>query len=471
MIIGGSDAGVSAGLRAREVDPSLAVTLVVSDHYPNFSICGLPFYISGETQDWRSLAHRPVESLKAAGLELILDTTAESIDHVEKTVMVRGPGAETRPLAYDRLIVATGAEPIRPRIEGLELDGVHVLHTMDDSFGVRQAVESGARSAVIVGGGYLGLEMADAFRHLEIKTTVVEMTDQVMTSVDGELAETIDGELRSNEVELVLKTAIEGIEQTGRGLLVRGKSGFAQVADLVLVVVGVMPNAELAARAGVALGQRGAIRVTQRMETNVEGVYAAGDCVETHHRLLKQPTYLPLGTTAHKQGRVAGENAAGGSSEFAGSLGTQVVKVFDLAVARTGLRNKDGLAAGYDPMTVGVAAPDHKTYYPGASELSIRVTGDRRTGQLLGAQIVGDYRGQVAKRIDVFASAIFNRMAVRDLLDLDLSYTPPFASPWDPVQQAAEAWVGNRMGVTAVSRIRGTRGTQEDTEGHDDLLD
>lgn len=441
LIVGGSDAGISAGLRAREVDPDLGVTLVLADGYPNFSICGLPFYISGETEDWRSLAHRPIEELEAAGLNLILDTTAVSADASGRTLAFRSRGGQISDLEYDRLIVATGAEPIRPPIPGLDLEGVHFMHTMEDSFAVRHAIGSGVHSAVIVGGGYLGLEMADAFRHLGLDTTVVEMAAQVMTSVDPELTLRIAEELRSHEVTLVLETAIEGIERRNRSLVVRGKGGFAQTADLVVVVVGVKPNVEVASAAGIALGKHGAIRVNRRMETNLEGVYAAGDCVETHHRLLQDPAYLPLGTTAHKQGRVAGENAAGGSAEFAGSLGTQVVKVFDLAVARTGLRQAEARAAGYLPATASVTVPDHKAYYPDARELSIRVTGDQTTGLLLGAQIVGDHRGQVAKRIDVFAGAIFNEMSVAALLDLDLSYTPPFSSPWDPVQQAAEAWL------------------------------
>lgn len=441
LIIGGSDAGISAGLRARQVDPDLEVTLVLADRYPNYSICGLPFYISGETEDWRSLAHRRLDELTGAGLKLVMDTSAETIDPAAHKVAVRNADGSTRSLGYDRLIVATGAAPIRPPIPGVGLDGVYVLHSMDDSFAVRKAATSGARSVVIVGGGYLGLEMADAFRHLDLETTVVEMAGQVMTTVDPDLARPIEDELRSHGVAVALETTIERIEK-GRGRLqVSGQNGFSKAADLVLVVVGVRPSAELAASAGIELGNRGAIRVNRRMETNLEHVYAAGDCVETHHRLMADPGYLPLGTTAHKQGRVAGENAADGSADFAGSLGTQVVKVFDLAVARTGLRDSDGQAAGYEPSTVALTELDHKAYYPGAHELRMRVTGDRRTGRLLGAQIVGDHRGQVAKRIDIFATAIFDELSVAGLLDLDLSYTPPFSSPWDPVHLAAEAWV------------------------------
>jgi NADPH-dependent 2,4-dienoyl-CoA reductase/sulfur reductase-like enzyme len=241
-------------------------------------------------------------------------------------------------------------------------------------------------------------------------------------------------------VRLATEVTVRAIHPHDRGLRVMGDPGFAEPADLVLVVVGVRPDSALAAAAGVELSTRDAIAVDQQMRTNLPGVWAAGDCVHTHHRLLPAPTYLPLGTTAHKQGRIAGDNALGGQVSFAGSLGTQVVKVFDLAVARTGLRDGAAPAAGYDPVTVGTVEFDHKAYFPGAHRLRLRITGDRASGQLLGAQLVGDQRAQVAKRIDIFATALFHHMTVEGLSDLDLSYTPPFGSPWDAVQMAAQTW-------------------------------
>jgi NADPH-dependent 2,4-dienoyl-CoA reductase/sulfur reductase-like enzyme len=211
-------------------------------------------------------------------------------------------------------------------------------------------------------------------------------------------------------------------------------------ADIVIVGAGVRPNTKIAAGAGVSTGIAGAVVVNERMETNVSGLLAAGDCVETWHALLERPTYLPLGTTAHKQGRVAGENAAGGRASFRGSLGTQVVKVFELAAARTGLSDAEARAAGFFPVTVETSVPDHKRYYPGATELRIRITGDAGTRRLLGAQIVGHWQAEVAKRIDIAAIALLERLTVADLTRLDLSYTPPLGSPWDPVQVAADAW-------------------------------
>ncbi len=440
LVIGGSDAGISAGLRARQVDSTSEVTLVLEDRFPNFSICGLPFYVSGETPEWKSLAHRSLEELQKAGLNLLMETRATRIDAAAKAVEVEKSDGTHEVVTYDRLIIATGAKPIRPPIAGLDLPGVHVLHTMGDSFQVRERAES-SKNAIIVGAGYIGLEMADALTHRGIKCTLVEMADQVMTNIDSGLAALLSTKLASRGVELVMGTTVETIESKNARLVVAGSSGFKEAADLVLVVVGVQPNAELAAQAGVGLGVNGAIHVNHRMETNVPDVYAAGDCAETYHRLLDRPTFMPLGTTAHKQGRVAGENAVGGSAEFAGSMGTQAVKVFDLAVARTGLRDAEAFKAGYEPLTVQTEEWDHKVYYPGATRLHIRVTGDRSSGKLLGAQMVGDHGAQVAKRIDIFAAALYCGLSVADLERMDLSYTPPFSAPWDPVQMAAKAWL------------------------------
>lgn len=443
LVIGGSDAGISAALRAREVDPTLAVTVLVADAFANYSICGLPFYISGETPDWRSLAHRTREEIEGEGIRLLLDHSAQGIHPDSRTVTVENAAGQGQAISYDRLVIATGAAPIRPPIVGLELPGVYQLHTIENSFRIHEHVtERLPESVLIVGGGYIGLEMADALHQRGIRVTLVEMAEALLPgTVDAELGHMVEDELRRHGVEVILQVTIESIHPVGSRLEASGSGGFQRTVDLILVVVGVRPNTELAAAAGVETGVRGAIRVNRRTETNVPDVYAAGDCGETWHRVLGQNTYLPLGTTAHKQGRVAGENAAGGRREFAGSLGTQVVKVFDLAIARTGLREREALEAGFHPLSTTSKAWNHKAYYPGAREILIRVTGDWSSGRLLGAQMLGPWQSGVAKRIDIFASALFHEMKVQEISDLDLSYTPPLSSPWDPVQTGAQDWV------------------------------
>jgi NADPH-dependent 2,4-dienoyl-CoA reductase/sulfur reductase-like enzyme len=455
VMIGGSDAGISAALRARELDPSADVTVVVADAYPNFSICGIPYYVSGEVTHWRNLAHRTVAELEATGMLLRLDTTARRIDVADRKLQVTGAAGRDELISYDKLIIGTGAVPVQPPITGLagpgslgSDDGVHVLHTMGDTFAVMRTLEeTSAASAVIIGAGYVGLEMADALIARGLAVTQIEQLPEVLATVDAQIGALVHAELAAQGVEVLTRTTARQISRASSAdparLRVEAQSAsggaISRMADIVLVVTGVRPDAELAAAAGVTLGVRGAIQVDRAMQTGLPDVLAAGDCVATHHRLLGE-TYLPLGTTAHKQGRIAGENALGASRQFAGSLGTQVVKIFDQAAARTGLRHDEAAAAGFDPVTVQLEADDHKAYYPGSHRITMRVTGDRRTGQLLGMQLFGHRHAEIAKRIDIAATAIYSNMTVGDISDLDLSYTPPLGSPWEAVQMGAQAW-------------------------------
>jgi len=453
VAIGGSDAGISAALRAREIDPGAEVTVVVADAYPNFSICGIPYYVSGEVAHWRDLAHRTIGDLEAAGMRLRLDTTARKIDVAGRVLHLTGPGGVVEDaMPYDELVVGTGAVPVRPPVAGLgELgpaDGVHLLHSMDDTFAVMRTLEeTGTGSAVIVGAGYVGLEMAEALTARGLRVTQLERLPEVLPTVDPELGGLVRAELEARGVTVRTGTDVKAIARAAAGAPERlrvdaataGGEPVSVHAGLVLVVTGVRPETGLALSAGADVGPRGAIRVDKAMRTGLPGVYAAGDCVITHHRLLGE-TYLPLGTTAHKQGRVAGENAASGHRQFAGSLGTQVVKVFDQAAARTGLRDHEAVAAGYDPVTVAFEADDHKAYYPGSRKIAMRFTGDRTTGRLLGVQLFGHKDAEIAKRIDIAATGIYHGMTVDEVSDLDISYTPPLGSPWDAVQLGAQAW-------------------------------
>jgi NADPH-dependent 2,4-dienoyl-CoA reductase/sulfur reductase-like enzyme len=456
VMIGGSDAGISAALRARELDPGADVTVVVADAFPNFSICGIPYYISGEVTHWRNLAHRTIADLEAAGMRLRLDTTARRIDVPGRKLLVIDADGKEELLAYDRLIVGTGAVPVQPSIGGLSGpgalgpgDGLHLLHSMGDTFAVVRTLETTApASAIIVGGGYIGLEMADALTTRGLAVTQMEQLPEVLPTVDPALGGLVHAELAAHGVEVLAGTAVQQISRAASGepgrLQVQATTAdgraVTRLADMVLVVVGVRPDTALAAEAGARLGFRRAIAVDKQMRTGLPDVFAAGDCVITHHRLLGE-TYLPLGTTAHKQGRVAGENALGGHREFAGSLGTQVVKIFDQAAARTGLRDHEASPGGFDPITVPSEADDHKAYYPGSHRITMRVTGDRATGRLLGLQLFGHKNAEIAKRIDIAATAIFHGMTIDAVSDLDLSYTPPLGSPWEAVQMGTQAWV------------------------------
>jgi len=439
LIIGGSDAGISAGLAARKYDPTTDVTLLVADAYPNYSICGIPYHLSGDVPDWHRLAHRSRADLENAGLNLLLDHRVTAIDPQAHAVTTG-----TATLGYDKLIIGTGALPAIPPINGLDqlgwTDGVHVLHSMGDMFDVQNSLhQRQARTAVIIGAGYIGLEMAESLTTRGLHVTMLEQLDQVMPTIDPELAAHLEHHLTARGVTVHTGTKAQAVQANDGHLTVDTDNGTHQT-DVVLVVTGVRPDTTLAATAGAELGIRGAIAVDRHMRTSLPDIYAAGDCVHTYHRLLDQHVYLPLGSTAHKQGRVAGRHACGAAAAFAGSLGTQAVKVFDLVAAGTGLRDTTAREAGYDPFTVETVADDHKAYYPGATEIRIRITGDRATGRLLGAQLLGHHGAEIAKRVDTYATAISYRATVADIDNLDLSYTPPLGSPWDATQIATTAW-------------------------------
>ncbi|QEA28517.1 CoA-disulfide reductase [Microbacterium sp. CBA3102] len=447
VAIGGSDAGISTALRARELDPSVDVTVVVADAYPNFSICGIPYYFSREVQPWQSLAHRTHADLEATGMNLRLDTLATGIDVDSRRLTVRDAHGSESTIAYDELMVGTGASPSIAGIAGLDQlgpdDGVHLLHSMGDTFALEKYLDDHQpETAIIVGAGYVGLEMAEALTVRGLQVTQLQRGPEVLSTLDPELGSLVHDELTRHGVDVLTGTRVEAVAcEAGRIAVTGTRDGeaFSRTADVVLVVVGVRPNTSLLTAAGATTGAGGAVVVDEQMRTGLPNVWAAGDGVVTHHRLLGV-TYLPLGTTAHKQGRVAGENAIGGDTRFAGSLGTQVVKVFDVVAARTGLRDHEATAASFAPHSHTAIADDHKRYYPGATPISIRITGDTNDGRLLGAQLVGTRGAEISKRVDTYATALHHGMTVAAMSDLDLSYTPPLGSPWDAVQVATQAW-------------------------------
>jgi NADPH-dependent 2,4-dienoyl-CoA reductase/sulfur reductase-like enzyme len=282
IIIGGSDAGISAALRARELQPEVNVTVVVADRYPNFSICGLPFLLSGEVEDWQTLAHRTAAEIEREGIRLLLEHRATAIDPGAKAVSVAARDGHESKLAYDRLVIGTGAVSVRPSIGGIELPGVFLLRWMDDAFAMSSRLKDGhRRSAVIVGAGYIGMEMADALTYRGMQVTVVEFADSVLTTVDPELGQRIQAQLEEHGVRVATGVTVSRIERSGEGHVVHGSGTFAAAADIVLVAVGARPQTDLALTAGAESGTKGAIKVDRFMRTNVADIYAAGDCVET----------------------------------------------------------------------------------------------------------------------------------------------------------------------------------------------
>jgi len=442
VVIGGSDAGLMASLRAKELSPETQVIMMLRDKYPNWSICGEPFYISGETKDAADLRHRTPEEIEALGIEMMMNTNAKSIDKARKIVLVERSDGNEEEVSYDKLIVATGANTRLPSFPGLNLEGVFALRWIGEMFAIKEFMTNQKpKSAAIIGAGYVGCEMADAFVVQGMQVHVVEHAPHVLRRTIGpEFSKLVHENLESKGIKLKCSTEVESIEQTREKLRLKGTGGLDLTVDMVIVATGATPNPELPQTCGLKL-QNGAVVVNERMETNVADIYSAGDGVMTFNRQLKRYTYQPLGTTSHKQGRVAGANAVGIPSIFKGCVGTQVIKLFDQVIARSGLKEEEAKQEGINTLTVSFTTYHNKKYYPGAEPIHIRLTGDRDTQKIVGAEIVGHINGQIAKRCDLFAGAIHHGMTMEEFNDYDFAYTPSLSSPYDPTQMAAQAWL------------------------------
>jgi NADPH-dependent 2,4-dienoyl-CoA reductase/sulfur reductase-like enzyme len=440
-VIGGVAAGASAAAKAKRTDPSWDVHVFEQGPYVSYGACGIPYLVAGLVGEPEDLIARRPEQFERQGVHIHVSHRVTAIEPAAGRIRVLDRQAgEEHWQGYDALVIATGARPIRPRFPGVDLAGIYTVRTLGDGVALLRAVEAAPRRALVVGGGYIGLEMADAFRARGLQVTVVELAPQVMLSLDVEMAGLVEQEVRAQGVDLQLGNGVEGFEGRDRVERVLTQRGTIE-ADLVVLAMGVRPEVSLAREAGVEMGSTGALGVDERMQTNLEGVWAAGDCAETLHRVTGAPTWIPLGDTANKQGRAAGENAvltADGPRRpvsFRGVLGTAVAKVFDLAVARTGLGAREARDQGFSVSVTRVKAPTRAHYYPGGSPVHVQLVVEEGSGRLLGGQIVG--RQGVAKRVDVLAALISAKGTVEDLAGLDLSYAPPFSPVWDPLLVAA----------------------------------
>lgn len=435
MVVGGVAAGLSAAARARRLDPTLDVRVFERTGFCAYSACGLPYLVGGVIQDHKALVARTPGDLAKQGIAVHLRHEVVGVDLLAGRVRVRDLEAgRERDEPFDELLLATGGRAALP-FPGAGLPGVFAVRTVEDGLAIRSWLSVRQPSkAVIVGGGYIGLEMAEALRCLGLEVSLVELLPRVLPLVDGEIAGDVEAALVRHGVDLRCATPVQEIAGNGRvRQVVAGGEGID--ADLVVVGVGVSPENALAAAAGVPLGVRGAVVVDARLRSRVAHVWAAGDCAETRHRLHGAPSYIPLGTTANKQGRVAGANIAGRDESFGGVVGTAAVKVFDLHVARTGLSEAEALSAGIDAVAATIVHRSRAAYYPGWQPIRVKITAERGTGRLLGAQLAGTEG--VAKRVDVIAAALHSGAGVDDLARFDLTYAPPFAPVWDPLLMAA----------------------------------
>ena len=437
VIVGGVAGGATAAARIRRLNEQAEIVVFERSKFISYANCGLPYYIGDVITDPEDLTLQTPESFFSrfrVNMKVRHEVTA--IHPEERTVSVKNlETGEEFEESYDKLILSPGAKPTQPRFPVADLDKVFTLRTVEDTLRIKEYInESHPKSAVLVGGGFIGLELADNLRELGMDVTVVEYAKQLMTPFDSDMAAFIHNEMRKHGVKLVLGRAVEGLEEADGGVKVLLKDDAPLHADMVVLAIGVTPDTALAKEAGLELGIKGAIVVNDRMETSISDIYAVGDAVQVKHFVTGQDVLLSLAGPANKQGRIAADNICGGDSHYTGSQGSSVIKVFDMTAATTGVNETNAKKAGLDVDTVILSPMSHAGYYPGGKVMTMKVVFEKETYRLLGAQIVG-YEG-VDKRIDVLATAIRAGLKATELKDLDLAYAPPYSSAKDPVNMA-----------------------------------
>ena len=437
IIVGGVAGGATAAARIRRLDEQAEIVVFERSGYISYANCGLPYYIGGVIEDPEDLTLQTPESFYARfRVQMKVRHEVTAIHPEIQTVTVKNlETGEFFEEHYDKLLLSPGAKPVRPNLPGMDSSKIFTLRTVEDTFRIKEFVDlQKPKSAVLVGGGFIGLEMAENLRHLGLDVTIVQRPKQLMNPFDPDMAAFIHGQMRRSGVQLALGYSVEGFEETVSGMKVLLKDNAPLHADMVILAIGVTPESSLAKEAGLALGVKGSILVNDRMETSVPNIYAVGDAVQVKHFVTGEDTLLSLAGPANKQGRIAADNICGGDSRYSGSQGSSVIKIFDLTAATTGINETRAKAAGLSVDTVILSPMSHAGYYPGGKVMTMKVVFEKETFRLLGAQIVG-YDG-VDKRIDVLATAIHAGMKATQLKDLDLAYAPPYSSAKDPVNMA-----------------------------------
>ncbi len=460
VVIGGVAAGMSAASSARRIKPEMEAIVLEKDYFISYGACSLPYYISNDVKNINDLISlTPNVAEQERGISVLTRHEVTGIDFEKKQVFVKNlENNKESKMSYDKLVIATGGLPIKPPLPGIDLPHVFTIRTLLDGIEIKKYIDEwgsfqvcvgspeclyvnryGAEKremkAVIVGGGYIGMEMCESLRKRGLDVAVIEKADRVLGTMDTDITKVVEEKIKAEGVKLYKETSVEGFSgQNGMATkVITDKGEF--VADLILLAIGARPNTKLAKDAGIALGVNGAVKVDEYLRTNIPDVYAAGDCAEAVHLVTGKKVYIPLGTTANKQGRIAGENAAGMNNVFEGVVGTAVTKVFDLEVARTGLSPLEADREGYKYFTSTIKGRSRSSAYPSGKPITVTYMVDRETGRLLGAQMAGEEG--VAHRIDTLAACLYGRMGIEDVARLDLGYAPPFATVWDPILIAA----------------------------------
>ena len=437
VIVGGVAGGATAAARIRRLDEQAEIVVFERSGFISYANCGLPYYIGGMIEDPEDLTLQTPESFFSrfrVHMKVHHEVTAIHPDQKSLTVKNLETGAVFEE-SYDKLLLSPGAKPVIPDLPGIDSSKLFTLRTVEDTYRIKAFVDRNKpKAAVIVGGGFIGLEMAENLRHLGMEVTIVQRPKQLMNPFDSDMASFIHSEVRKHGVKLMLGHTVEGFLEKDSGVNVLLKDCAPLHADMVVLAIGVTPESTLAKEAGLALGIKGSILVNDRMETSAPDIYAVGDAVQVKHFVTEQDTLIALAGPANKQGRIAADNICGGDSHYLGSQGSSVIKVFDMTAASTGINETNAKKAGISVDTVILSPMSHAGYYPGGKVMTMKVVFEKETYRLLGAQIVG-YDG-VDKRIDVLATAIHAGMNATELKNLDLAYAPPYSSAKDPVNMA-----------------------------------
>ncbi len=437
IIIGGVAGGATAAARLRRLDETAEIVVFERSGYVSYANCGLPYYIGGVIEDPAALTLQTPESFFARfRVDMRVRHEVTAIHPNQKTVSVKNlETGEDFEEPYDKLILSPGAKPAQPRLPGVGLEKLFTLRTVEDTFLIKDYIHTRRpRSAVLAGGGFIGLELAENLRELGMEVTIVQRPRQLMNPFDSDMASFIHSEVRRHGIRLALGRTVEGFVEKDGGVDVLLKDAAPLHADMVVLAIGVTPDTALAKEAGLELGLKGSIVVNERMETSVPDIYAVGDAVQVKHFVTGENAVISLAGPANKQGRIAADNICGGDSQYFGSQGSSIIKIFDLTAAATGINEMNAIKAGLDVDTVILSPMNHAGYYPGGKLMTIKVVFERQTFRLLGAQMVG-YAG-VDKRIDVLATAIHAGLTAIQLKELDLAYAPPYSSAKDPVNMA-----------------------------------
>ena len=457
VIIGGVAGGASCAARLRRLDADRDIIILERGEYISYANCGLPYHVGDVIHNRSSLLLMTPERMwERFRIDVRVRNEVTSIDRDKKTVVVRHTDTgETYEQSYDDLVIATGSSPLRPGIPGIENERIRTLWSVPDADEIRAMVQSGKLSkAAVIGGGFIGLEMAENLRHAGLDVMIMEAADQVMNTIDFEMAQLLHENIRQNGVELYLGDGVDSFEDAGDGVIVRLKSGKTAEADMVILSIGVRPNSALAKDAGLSLNERGGIVVDDHMRTSDPDIYAVGDVIEVEDFVSKDRTMVPLAGPANKQGRILADVLAGRDSAYKGTQGSSIAKVFDLAAASTGVNEKTlirkGLEKGKDYESFVILQNSHATYYPGATQMFIKMIYEPDSGKMLGAQIVG--REGVDKRIDTIGVAMRLGASVYDLKDLELAYAPPFSSAKDPVNMVGFVAENIRTGLVKIAQ-------------------